>query len=258
MVDIYKQYTDFIKNTHLTLSPEQWYFKNNPNYSYMLEHVNYNQGVQYLHCIKRDFGEFYNKNEQYLKELCEMNDKYGRTIKNTFANFMTCSPTNLRYIYFSLLSLSHMIKCNINETDIIEIGGGYGGLCLFILKIAPLMNIKIKSYTIFDLDEPLILQKKYLESHGCNDIKYYHLKNFGELQKNSFLVSTFAFSEIPSIIQQEYTSKILNIYVSSGFIAWNNIPLYKFIEGCNIENRVEEPLTNPSGFNKYVFFNKSN
>ena len=51
-----------------------------------------------------------------------------------------------------------MKKYKLNNIDIIEIGG-YGGLCLFIHNIAPLYEININSYTIFDLLEPSLLQK---------------------------------------------------------------------------------------------------
>jgi hypothetical protein len=61
-----------------------------------------------------------------------------------------------------LLILDHIKKNLLNNIDLVEICGGYGGLCLFIFKLSILFNISINSYTIFDLSEPMILQKKYL------------------------------------------------------------------------------------------------
>lgn len=50
--------------------------------------------------------------------------------------------------------------------------------------------------------------------------------------------------------QREYTSKILNTYVSHGFIAWNAIDVYKFIENKKIHVEEEKPK---SSFSKNCF-----
>ena len=126
------------------IHPDNWNFKSNDKYTYMLEHVNEHQGNQYLHFIKTKFEEFYNTHSSFLKEICSINDKYGKTQKLNFNSFMKCSPTNLRYILHSLLSLEYMKEKNLSEVNIIEIGGGYGGLCFFMCKIAPLYNITFK------------------------------------------------------------------------------------------------------------------
>lgn len=105
------------------------------------------------------FKTFYESNFDTLRNICELNDKYGKTKKYNLKNFMTCSPSNLRYLLHSLLFLEDMKKYKLNNIDIIEIGDGYGGLCLFIHNIAPLYEININSYTIFDLLEPYLLQK---------------------------------------------------------------------------------------------------
>ena len=142
-----------------------------------------------------------------------------------------------------------MDENNLNNVDIIEIGGGYGGLCFFINKLASLFDITISTYTIFDLPEPLMLQKKYLEALNCNiNLNFAELDNFSGIKENSFLVSTYAFSEIPLEIQKEYTKKILNPYVSHGFIAWNSIDFYNFIDNCTISKEIEFPYYNDKNY----------
>ena len=262
-MSIYKKYTDYI-HTFIDSDIEEWYFKSNPNYVYMLEHVSGQQGSDYSNEIQTRFNLFYNQNKNYLIELCNINDLYGKTNKITYTNFTTCSPTNLRYILHSLLILSYINECKLNNIDnmdnidIIEIGGGYGGLCFYVNKLAKLFNITINTYTIFDLQEPLLLQKKYLEKLNVNTmttINYYDVNNINHIQNlklNSFLISTYAFSEIPLELQKEYTNKVLNVYVSHGFIAWNNIDVYNFIENKNITSEREFPLTGNKNY--YVKF----
>ena len=202
---------------------------------------------RYLNVIKNNFKTFYESNFNFLQEICDLNDKYGKTNKYQYQNFITCSPSNLRYILHSLLILEDMKKHKINNIDIIEIGGGYGGLCLFINNIAPLYNININSYTIFDLLEASQLQEKYLNALNVKKVHFCQLDNFNNLKNNSFLISNYAFSEISKELQIEYIEKIINPYTTFGFLTWNFIPVYNFIENSIIEK--EYPIT---GNNYYV------
>lgn len=235
------------------LPPDKWYFKSNQRYRYMLEHVNKVTGDHYLRLIKTEYNDFYTSNVDYIKELCNTNDQYGVPIKSKYADIGDSSPTNLRYLFFSLLIVDDIKKYNLNNIDMIEIGGGYGGLCFFIYKIAEKYDISINSYTIFDLPEPCQLQKKYLDAVGINGVNAYHLDEYSDIKSDSFLVSTYAFSEIPNEIQKQYSEQIINPYTKYGFIAWNNIPVYPFVNNSDIHDEPERPLT--SKRNKFVRFN---
>ena len=250
-MSLYKQYIDYI-TTFINLDKNEWTFKSNPNYTYMLEHVDVNQGNEYLFNIKNKFNEFYNNNKQYLIDLSNKNDLYGKTIKYNIESFNTCSPTNLRYILHSLLILTYINECGLKDMDLIEIGGGYGGLCFYINKLSKLFNININSYTIFDLPEALSLQSKYLNALDINNINFCGINNINNIKNNSFLISNYAFSEISLDLQKEYTNKLLNPYVSHGFIAWNNIDVYNLIDNKKIVKEIEYPLTGKKNF--YVRF----
>ena len=141
-MSIYSRYQQAIKS-QLILNKEELNFKNDSNYTYMLEHVDNNLGHKYLHTIKNNFKQFYESNFEFLKNICHLNDKYGKTNKYQMKDFMTCSPTNIRYLLHTLLILEDIKKYKLNNVDIIEIGGGYGGLCFFVHSIAPLYEINI-------------------------------------------------------------------------------------------------------------------
>jgi hypothetical protein len=150
-----------------------------------------------------------------------------------------------------MVILQYMSECQLTQVDIIEIGGGYGGLCFFIYKLAHLFGITVNTYSIFDLPMPLTLQKKYLEALNIHGVQFLHLDNFSTLHQNSFLISNYAFSEISMDIQNKYTAAVLNPYVSYGFLAWNFIDVYAFINNKYILVEDEVPLTAPG--NKYVY-----
>ena len=171
---MYSKYQEVIK-TQLTLNPEELDFKNIDDYTEVLEHTSNFYGEQYLDIIKNNFKQFYESNIDTLKNICNLNDKYGKTSKHLFENFMTCSPSNLRYLLHSILILEDMKKYKLNNIDIIEIGGGYGGLCFFIHSIAPLYEININSYAIFDLLEPSLLQEKYLNILNIKNVNFFRV-----------------------------------------------------------------------------------
>lgn len=247
---MYSSYQKAIEK-QLLLKPEEWNFKSNRDYKSILEHCDINTGKQYLNVIKDKFKFFYDFNIDNLKHICELNDKYGSTNKYQIDDFMNCSPSNLRYILHSLLILEDMKKYKLKNVDIIEIGGGYGGLCVFIIHIAPLYGITVNSYTIFDLLEASLLQKKYLNALNIEKINCCHLDKFDNLKNDSFLISNYAFSEISLELQKQYTEKVINPYTKYGFLAWNFISVYDFVENSIIEKEKEYPQTG-RGSNYYV------
>lgn len=252
----YDNYVNCI-NYNLTLDPDNWEFKSNINYTGTLEHVNEGEGNRYLYKIRSNYSSFYFSKKDFLMNLCYKNDAFGKTLKTDFQDFAYCSPTNLRYIYQTLLILDYIRSESLNNLNIIEIGGGYGGLAFYIKNIAPIFGVSVSSYTIFDLPAATQLQKKYLAAHGM-DIQVGILDSIEsvKLEKNSFLISNYAFSEIEMDLQKRYTEKVLNPYVSHGFLAWNMIQIYEFIQGKTISFRREVPLTGV--YNYFVTFTPTN
>jgi len=255
----YNNYISYIK-TILKKDKTEWDFKSNKNYTQILENLGKYYGTLFLKQITKQFNNFFYKYKTFLIKLCNINDLYGKTKLKKFPNFSTCSPSNLRYILHSLLILTFMFNQKLNNINIIEIGGGYGGLSFFIHKIAPIFKIKILSYTIFDLPEISLLQKSYLNALKMSkNMNFYNINSYKNLKKNSFLISNYAYSEISMALQKKYTEKILNPYVSYGFLIWNFIKLYDFIENKKILHRLEVPDTSGNHTNYYVtFFPKDN
>jgi hypothetical protein len=249
----YKEYCNVIES-QTELEPHQWTFKRHPKYMHILEHTSPRLGMEYLRIAQSKFASLFEANRDALISLCQLNDLYGNTHKHTFDGFTTCSPSNLRYILHSLLILDDMRKYGKTEVDVIEIGGGYGGLCLFLHKLSHLFGVRIKSYAIFDLGPPSVLQKRYLEAHGLPDVKTLQTSTFrGEdLAKGSFLISNYGFSELSEAIRAEYTEKVINPYTTHGFLAWNMATTYRFVSSARITAEEEYPQTHVH--NRYVRF----
>jgi hypothetical protein len=238
----YINFCNFVRNLD-----ELGDFKSSHIFQGILEHVSLEQGNEYLYYIKK-ITEI---TDHDIQQYCHLNDMYGGGIKHNFG-FITTSPSNLRYILHSYLILRHIQSLNLNDVDIVEVGGGYGGLCLAINYFSKLYNINIKSYTIIDLPELIRLQNMYLSKHSLSfPLTYLNAFNYGKDidMSNMFLISNYCFSEISAEHQRNYINFLFH-KVSHGFMAWNHIPLYNF--GFSYRYEVEYPLTGST--NNYVYF----
>jgi hypothetical protein len=163
------------------------------------------------------------------------------------------SPTSLRYVYQSHLILSHIQELDIldDKMNMVEIGGGYGGLCLALYYFAHYYGIKIRSYTIIDLPEVIQLQKMFHTSVGMKGVEYVNAFTYGkEINHNEmFCISNYCFSEI-SLENQHWYRYHLFPKVSHGFMCWNNQ------SPCSIPFVFQSfrEVPNTGEHNKFIYF----
>jgi hypothetical protein len=247
MVD-YRIYIDYVEK--ICKDDDLSNFKCNENYKWVLEHVDKDTGASYIKYINKLSNISFNEIQGY----CLMNDIIGNPDKSDYY-FITTSPTNMRYILHSHIILTYLKSLNLPSIDIVEVGGGYGGLCLAINYFCEKYNIQINSYTIIDLPAVSTLQKKYISLVNPKlSINYLDSTTFGSTLEtnNMFLISNYCFSEIADDLQKQYIQHLFP-KVSHGFMAWNIIPLYNF----GFEYKHEElKLTSTSKYNLdlYVYF----
>lgn len=244
-MSIYDQYVESVKRQ---LDRHELTFKSDPSYQYMLEHSNYEHvGRQFLDVIVREFK----LTPDEIARFTVLNDSFGNPELSDYQIIPPCSPTSLRYVYHAHLILKHMQELGITRPRITEIGGGYGGLCSAVHTYASKFGVEPVQYNIIDLALPGRLQKRVLDMYDYPCINYYNADNFGSdiTSNDGFLVSTYAFSEIPESMRDKYVD-ILFPKMSHGVMVWNNIPVYDFGKQLRVED--ERPLT--GHVNKFVYF----
>jgi hypothetical protein len=246
----YSTYANFVKSK--VESGDISNFKSHPDYTYMLEHVSYELGTEYLKCLM----DHTSISIQECMEFCTLNDSQGNPTMYSYTHkdvTFTCSPTSLRYLYHAHLILTHYESLGLPNINIVEIGGGYGGLFLAVQYLRLKYRVALESYTIIDLPEINALQKLYIENvpHSLQ-VDFVDATTYGkDIQKpNMCLISCYCFSEIDYTHQSRY---IISLFprIIHGFIAWNHIPTYNF--GFKFREVPEIPLT-AAKFNKYVYF----
>ncbi len=223
-------------------------FKSFPDYKEILEHVSEDLGKKYLETIddKIDID--------IIQKLCNINDSVGSPTIIDFGKVRS-SPSSLRYINHAFKILTYLKSLNLSSVKIVEVGGGYGGLCLIIYHLNKLMfNLSIEEYIIIDLAEPLLLQQKYLETNNVDiPLHYYNASTFGSTLPSTdyFLISNYCISEIDPQFRQTYY-KFLFPKVKHGFIIWNHQAIDLIVPH---EIFPEDPQTDLNNFaNKEVHF----
>jgi hypothetical protein len=247
---VYEKYTDFIKQ--ILEKNDIRNFKQSPVYQEILEHVNLFDGQRYLEALKGSLLPF---SLFDLVAVCNANDSIGNPIKTELDSTFNTSPSNMRYAYHSHVILNYMNSIGKSDVNIVEIGAGYGGLCMFIMHLAPFYGINVESYTMIDLKYPSMLQKKYLRTFPFFDklefIESQDEKSIQEkVQSNSFLVSNYCFSAIDTEYQEFYIEKLFP-KIEHGFMAWNFIPVFSF--GFPLTITDDEPKSSWE-HNKFVYF----
>lgn len=224
--------------------PEEWTFKSNPVYRLILEHVSHEQGRAYL-ALASQHPRWGAKLRMLVAATALENDLLGKPIRQPFDELgIYCSPTNMRYMWHALSIWDHVEQLGLDYPSFVEIGGGYGGLALWLHRLAPMT---VGSYTILDLPEAAAIQKSAAREWGLPiNVDVY----FTAMAPGSFLVSAYAFSEFSPHVRGWYEQHVVE-HCPHGWLAWNMIPVYPFTEApLTVED--EQPLTGAG--NKIVRF----
>jgi hypothetical protein len=197
-------------------------FKTDSAYCGILEHVSYELGMQYISLIDREYKHVsYDELYQYVT----INDRIGNPEKKIFTfkeKPIMCSPSSLRYAYHALCILEHYRQTTCK--NIVEVGCGYGGLCLAINYFSKPNDID--TYNIIDLPGACNLIRQYLNIHKemiHTNMIYHASHTYGcnITDKNLFFISNYCYTELAEVHNANYSSTLLP-KCDNGFLVWQN------------------------------------
>ena len=207
------------------------FFRNNSDYTEILEHVSEDQGKLYKQYLDANFPEYLSKLEKFKE-----NDTYGSPAVFNYEGIGKISPTTLRYI--KVLSDLKQLCGSLENFNIIEIGVGYGGQCKVISDF-----FNIQNYYLIDLDESLNLAEKYLNKLNVKNVKVVRPNEIVSLDKKfDLIISNYAFTEISRSIQEFYLNNIL-LKSTHGYITCNFISKDWRIDSYSLQE-LEQKLSN--------------
>lgn len=172
-------------------------FRRYSSYHTVVEGIPFKMSYKYIEWIKKEFPFMLRHIDKFITS-----DDIGNPIKYYDKVIQrSISATTCRYIKI----LAEMIDFfgRLDDMDIIEIGGGYGGQCKIIYDY-----VTPRSYTIVDLVEPCKLTAKCLGYFG---IKNVILKTPDDLFDKSYslCISNYSFTEFDRKYQDFYAEKII-------------------------------------------------
>jgi hypothetical protein len=231
-------------------APEEWTFKSNSAYRQILEHVTPEQGEQYIAVMQRDFPVLWRQLKRTFLNTAIANDSIGKPVRARFDSLgIECSPTNFRYMWQALAIVDHIRSLYLPPVTLIEIGGGYGGLALYLQWAFPDV---VLSHVIIDLPEATDIQVAYACEFGLPTLSVesaqFHDWSIWSMDGSQFLVSAYGFSELDAETRAFYERTLIP-ECPHGFMVWNMIPVYTFTD-APLTVVDEDPLTGPG--NKVV------
>ena len=196
------------------------------------------------------------KNNLFIENLnnFKKNDNIGSPVIYKYDNYGYFSPSTLRYVN-TLYELLEEFK-NMTNWNIIEFGGGYGGLCYILSNI-----IKWNSYTFVEIEEPLELAKKCFLSMNLSNIKCFLTENLNKDEKWDLFISEFGFCELneDGINKNMFMLKNSNFaYLSMNLWDTNKKEILKnrLMVECDFKTIKEYPVFIKSDWGDYVWICK--
>ena len=216
--DIYTKWK-IVCNNIVNNKSKDW--KQQPELVEILEHLIYENANIYLENLINDGIE-----PELIRKMCSINDSVGNPEMKWFPYYVKCSPSSIRY-FRQAYDICTLIKDkNIKDVNIIEVGGGYGGLNVILNALSSILKINIKNYFILDLPEAEKLQQYYLSNFdNIKNTKWIPGDTFGSTlsfneEDKNILVSNYCLSEIADEYKTQYLNNILP-KVHGGYLAWN-------------------------------------
>lgn len=197
-LNVKSRYLDFcelaVKNDEIFSN-----FKKAGPYVVITEDTNDKLGLSYYEKIKLD-------NSDLLEHFAKFQEVEKLGNPNTMSVEPFLSAPTLRYVKV----LSDLKTCfgDLNNYNIVEIGGAYGGQASIISQV-----YDFSKYYDVDLEWPLKLAEKYC---SLNNIKNFHtvspesLDEFSSDKKFDLVISNYAFSECDEETQDFYVKNVLS------------------------------------------------
>lgn len=215
----YDAYLDAVR-VAITQEPKDWTFKSDPGYRTVLEHVSPGHGGALLMWARAAEPELHTS---LIEQAAQDNDSLGTPI--TFDGY---SPSNWRYLAHAIRVWQHIDSLGWSEIDIIELGGGYGGLALYVDALRYFYRTSLQNYTIVDLPEVAELQQRYVAAVGIPAVHAINGLDTTAIDRvrarlfyaPAVVVSAYAFSEFDQETRDWYAERLIR-HCDHGIIWWN-------------------------------------
>jgi hypothetical protein len=205
-------------------------FRKIPEYRQILEHVDLEQGKEYLRIASERLTDVIGT----LDKLSDLST-IGNPHRFTFLKSKKLSPTILRYLKVG--TDLNKIFGDLQTQQIVEVGIGFGGQAAVLDRIWG-----VKNYKFYDLPEILELAGKFLSRSDSSLEAVYADGRSPSRGVPGIFLSNYAFSELNRSTQDLYLENVIK-QCRSGYITWNDLG-ERLLDGYSIAEILER-LPNP-------------
>lgn len=186
-------------------------FKRHPVFNLVQENLSYEEGEAFLKSIAYRTPDLL----PHLQKLCRY-DLIGSARIYPYEGIGSFSPTTLRHVAF--MGRMEEALGGLDGKDVVQIGGGYGGLCCVMKTFG-----SVKSYTIVDTAAALQLTQRYLNACGIEGVRLIAIEEIKEPLVADVVCSDEGFFECSKPVQDVLLEKIL-IHAPQGFFVGRQLP----------------------------------
>jgi hypothetical protein len=218
-LSLYTNYLAAVREA-IKQKPSEWTFKSDPRYREVLEHT----PVEFAEImLKWSLAQMPNLSIDYVRLLCRQNDSIGTPVQVPIADLGTYSTGNMRYLCHAIKVWQHIDSLDVDQIDVVEIGGGYGGLAFYMKGFSRYFKTGINPYLMFDLPDVVELQQRVLDALDVNAHAFDGIGStypWVQMGHPVFCISMYAFSEFDQATRDWYAERVLK-HCRHGLMVWN-------------------------------------
>jgi len=248
----YDLYIECVRD-NLLLKPEQWTFKSDPRYQLVLEHTTSTEARLSYSCAEIEMAAVPDL-RKIMGALAVENDRLGAPEQKTIEDYgFVASPGNGRYFWHAIALLKHIQRCGLSRVNIVELGGGFGGLGFYVRRLETLFPVIVTSYTSVDVVPVVLLQNRYFDATdtaavAIDGLDMDQLRAVTTQRGPKVFFSAYAFSEFDAEMRDWYVEHLLPA-CERGFVVWNftggfyNPSVSSKVLGGGVYQFVRQPLS---------------
>jgi len=172
-------------------------FKSDPFYALLYQSFSREEGVEILAHLERERPEFLKLCDRFRES-----DALGSPQTYDYGKYGHFSPTTLHHIFIAA-EIQEKIGFS-PSAHILQIGGGYGGLCKILHDRGAW-----ERYTIVDLPQHLALARKTLEKQGITNVCFQTPEDFSPCTQYDMVISDLSFSEFARSTQKRWIATLV-------------------------------------------------
>ncbi len=222
-MSLYTNYIEAVREA-IRQPPDQWTFKSDQRYREVLEHTPREFANLML---KWSLDQLPDLDIELVRTLARRNDNIGKPLQQPIDGLGLYAASNMRYLAHAIRVWQYIESLGLPSVEIVELGGGYGGLAFWVRGMAHLFKAHVGAYWMIDLPDAARLQHQVAQALdlsvypvSCESPAFPAIGAFAKRENPLVCVSAYGFSEWDQETRDWYAKHLLP-HCRHGLMVWN-------------------------------------